>query len=66
MLIYGALIVFGIGFISGLSVGGGKDLTNSNTSPSEELPSQRAFKMPEKIDLNIKEIDLWELRRSRK
>ena len=64
MLIYGALIVFGIGFISGLSVSSGKDLTNSDTSPSEELPTQRAFKMPEKIDLNIKEVDLWEIRRS--
>ena len=64
MLIYGALIVFGIGFISGLSVGSGKDLTKSDTSPSEELPTQRAFKMPEKIDLNIKEVDLWEIRRS--
>ena len=64
MLIYGALIVFGIGFISGLSVGSGKDLTNSDTSHSEELPTQRAFKMPEKIDLNIKEVDLWEIRRS--
>lgn len=63
MLMYGALIVFGIGFISGLSVGSGKDLTNSDTSPSEELPTQRAFKMPEKVELDIREIDLWELKR---
>ena len=63
MLMYGALIVFGIGFISGLSVGSGKDLTNSDTSLSEELPTQRAFKMPEKVELDIREIDLWELKR---
>ena len=63
MLMYGALIVFGIGFISGLSVGCGKDLTNRDTSPSEELPTQRAFKMPEKVELDIREIDLWELKR---
>ena len=64
MLMYGALIVFGIGFVSGLSVGNGKDLTNSNTSPSEELPTQRAFKMPEEVNLNVREIDLWSLKRN--
>ena len=64
MLMYGALIVFGIGFISGLSVGSGKDLTNSDALPREELPTQRAFKMPEEVNLNVREIDLWSLKRN--
>ena len=64
MLMYGALIVFGIGFVSGLSVGSGKDLTDSNTSPSEELPPPRAFKLPEEVNLNVREIDLWSLKRN--
>lgn len=67
-MMLGALIIFGVGVATGLMMSSpiSVEETYKTYTYDEELPTQRAFKIPEKVDLNIKEIDLWELRRSMK
>ena len=67
-MMLGALIIFGVGVATGLMMSSpiSTEETHKTYTYDEELPTQRAFKIPEKVDLNIREIDLWELRRSMK